>query len=308
MKNGDRIGGEVVSETTNHVVLSTSWVKKLEIPLSEIERREAGLKLGPETSSKSLPPATVAPATVALSKSNPVVIPKPKNWKIEVSAGADFLSGPKNQEIYYGKFKYYYTRPYLANPSHSFRNVLDYTLDYGLTRPANTSSTTKSILSANRMFASNKTDFDFRTGRWFVYDLAGIGYDEVRKIDLQYEIGPGLGYHMISRPSLLLNAEAGLDYQEQFRSDKTTTKNLFFRLSQDATWKINRDLTFKERLEYLPRADSSDFRARAESTLTYALWKNISLNLSLLDLFDTNPAQNVANNDLRIHTAIGVTF
>lgn len=304
LKNGDRIGGEIVSEDTNRVVITTSWAKDLNVPVSEIDRREFGIKIVSRAPGANTNNLTAS----ALTKTKTVVEPKPKNWKIEARAGADFLSGPKNQQIYYGRLKYSYTHPYLLNPLHSFRNVLDYSVDYGLTQPSDASAGTKSILSANRMYASDKTDFDFGKGKWFVYDLAGAGYDEVRKIDVQYEIGPGLGYHFITRPTLQFNSEVGIDYQEQYRSDNTTTKNMYFRVSQDSNWKINHDLTFSERFAFLPRADSTDFRARAESTLSYALWRNVSLHLSLLDLYDTKPAQNVANNDLQVHTSIGVTF
>ena len=302
LKNGDRIGGEIVSEDTNRVVISTSWAKDLTVPAHEITRRESAIKI-----ISSSPSATNPPTTLALTRTNTVIEPKPKNWKIEARAGADFLSGPKNQQIYYGRLKHSYTRPYASNPNHSFRNVLDYSVDYGLTQPAD-SSGNKSILSANRMSASDKTDFDFGKGGWYVYDLAGVGYDEVRKINFQYEIGPGFGYHLITRPSLLLNVELGAVYQEQYRSDNTTSKNPYFRIGEDSTWKINGSLSFRERVEFLPRADSTDFRARAESTLSYALWRNVSVNLSLLDLYDTKPPLSVAKNDLRINTSVGVTF
>jgi len=304
LKNGDRIAGEIVSEDTNHVVITTSWAKDLQIPTVEIERREASLKVLATDASLN----QTNPLHIALTKTNTAVGPTSKHWKIEARAGADFLSGPKNQQIYYGRLNYAYALPYRSNPAHFFRNVLDYSVDYGLTQPADGSGGTKSILSANRMYASDKTDFDFGKGRWFVYDLAGVGYDEVRKIDLQYEIGPGLGYHFLMGPRVQLNGEVGANYQEQYRSDNTTTKNLYFRVGQDSSWKINPDLTFRERFEFLPRADSTDFRARAESTLSYSLWHNVSLHLSLLDLYDTKPAQSIANNDLQVHTSVGVTF
>ena len=303
LKNGDRIGGEIIFQDTNHLVVTTSWAKKLDIPVSEIERREPGLKI-----ISGLPAKNVPAATVALEKNKTVVEPAPKNWKVEASAGADFLSGVKDQQIYHGRLNYAYTHPYLSNPAHSFRNALDYSFDYGFTEPSDTGAGNKSILSANRMYGSDKTGFDFGKGKWFVYDLAGVGFDQVQKINFQYEVGPGLGYHLISQPDLLLNSELGVNYQEQYRSDNTTTKNPYFRLAQDSNWKLNRSVTFTEKFEFLPRTDSTDFRARAESSLNYALWRNLSLRLSLLDLYDTKPAQNVANNDLQIHTSVGIKF
>ena len=305
LKNGDRIAGQIISKDTNRVVITTSWIKELSVPTAEIQR------LDPETVtplSVLAPPETNSTAkkvTLPVAKvAEPI---KPRHWKVEARAGADFLSGPKNQQIYYGRLKYFYTLPYLSQPKQSFRNVLDFAFDYGLTQNSG-SGGNGSVLSANRMYTSDKTDFDIGKGRWFVYDLAGLGYDEIRKIDFQYAIGPGLGNHLIARPNFLLNGELGVDYQEQYRADKTTTKNVFFRISEDSTWKINQVTTFTERFEFLPRADSTDFRAKAEATLSYALWRNLSLHLSMLDLYDTAPAQSVTRNDLQVHTSVGVTF
>ena len=300
LSNGDQITGDIISEDTNRVLITTGWIKELSVPLAEIQRRE------PPSQQPGITGSSVKPGIAA--KSGTSVAPKPKGWKVEVRAGADFLSGPKNQQIYYGRLKHSYTRPYLANPAQSFRNVVDYAVDYGLTQNPAARGKNGSVLSANRMFASDKTDFDIGQGRWFVYDLAGVGYDEIRKINFQYAIGPGLGYHVLTRPEFQLNGELGVDYQEQYRADNTTTRNLFFRLSQDSTWKIVQNVSFTERFDFLPRADSTDFRARAEATLSYALWRNLSLHLSLLDLYDTRPAQNVTRNDLQVHTSVGVTF
>ncbi len=300
LNNGDRIAGNIVSETTDRVLITTSWIKELSIPATEIHHREPSAT-PPATAGSSAPPLIAA-------KSANVAPAKAKGWKIEARAGADFLSGPKNQQIYSGRLKYSYTRPYASHPAQSFRNGLDYAVDYGQTQAAASGGKNATVLSANRMSASDKTDFDVGKGQWFVYDLAGVGYDEIRKINFQYAIGPGVGYHLITRPDFLLNGELGLDYQEQHRADNTTTRNLFFRISEDTTWKINPGVSFTERFEFLPRADSTDFRARAEATLSYALWRNVSLHLSMLDLYDTQPAQSVTRNDLQVHTSVGVTF
>jgi hypothetical protein len=299
LKNGDRISGRIVSEMTNTVVIETRWNKELAIPLSEIERREentnSSLKVVTGTVAATIPPGPIAVAAA---------VPKSKKWKAEAKVGADFLSGAKNQQIYYGRFKWTYVQPYHSNPKQHFQNVFDYSADYGWTETPGE----ESVVSANRMFSSDKTGFDIDGSKWFTYGLGSGGYDEVRKIDLQYEAGAGMGYHLLAGPKLLFNIESGLDYQVQYRSDETTTKNFFFRVGHDATWKINSALTWAHKIEFFPRTDSPDFRSRAESTLSYALWRNLSLNLSVLDFYDTQPAQKVPNNDLQVHTSVGFSF
>jgi hypothetical protein len=304
LKNGDRIAGTIISEDTNRVVITTTWIKELAVPVSEIERREPGAAV--------LQCSPVPPLIGQSAVSNMVVAArpstKPKYWKGEARVGADFLYGPQNQQIYYGRFNLAYARPYNSNPLQFFRNVFDYSVDYGWTENHSSDGGHDSVLSANRMYGSDKTSFDVGSGKRYVYNLAAAGYDKLRKIDFQDELGPGLGYHLFTRSNFLMNVESGVDYQEQYRSDNTTTKNFYLRFSEDVAWKINRYLTFSEKVEFLPLVNLEGYRARAESTLSYALWHNLSLHLSVLDLYDSTPAQGVTQNDLQVHSSLGITF
>jgi hypothetical protein len=101
--------------------------------------------------------------------------PKPpaKHWKGEARLGADFLYGPNDQQIYYGRFKLTYEHPYESNPKQFFRNFWDYSADYGWTENPQATNGNKSVLSANRMYGSDKTDLDIWKQKWYVYDLAG---------------------------------------------------------------------------------------------------------------------------------------
>ena len=297
LRNGDRIAGTIVSEDTNHVVITTTWTKELSVPVEEIERREIvgfGASTSKTTNAVSgFPPGAAMAVTAVPSPPGP----KAKPWKVEVKVGADFLYGATDQQIYYGRGKLTYAHPYTAYPKEFFRNVLDYSVDYGRT---------EGVLSANSMDGSDKSDVDI-SRKFYIYNLLGVGYDEIRKIDLRYEVGPGLGYHLITESNLTMNLETGLDYQAQYRSDGTTTKNFFPRVAENAVWKINHRFTFSEAAEFFPPVQY-EYRARLESNLAYALWQNLSLNLSVLDYYDSHPAEAVPNNDLQIRSSIGITF
>src|SRR2546423_1036996 len=56
LKNGDRIAGTIISEDTNRVVISTTWIKELAIPVFEIKNREK-----PEPAAPAPKPAVPAP-------------------------------------------------------------------------------------------------------------------------------------------------------------------------------------------------------------------------------------------------------
>src|SRR5262249_16130169 len=55
LKNGDRIAGTIVSEDTNRVVIATTWIKELPVPLSEIASRE-------KVAAEAKPPSAPTPA------------------------------------------------------------------------------------------------------------------------------------------------------------------------------------------------------------------------------------------------------
>jgi hypothetical protein len=320
LKNGDRLAGYIVSEDTNRVVLTNSWIQQLAVPLAQIERREAVAP--PVAPAKAAPPVTPAPTnqpptapTVAAPPTPPKTnaqvaakplppakppAPKPKYLTGNARVGMDFLHGAKDQENYYAALNLTYARPYPSNPKHFFRNIFDYRLDYGRT---------EGVETANRMEGRNKTDFDVGTGKMYVYNLGVVGYDQVRKIDLYYELGPGAGYHLLAKSNIfVLNTEAGLDYQAQNRSDNTSLDHFYYRFGEDLTWRPLPKVTLTQKAEFLPQLDISQYRARVEATLSYGFWQRLTLNLNVLDLYDTQPAAGVPNNDLQVRSSIGITF
>jgi putative salt-induced outer membrane protein YdiY len=167
---------------------------------------------------------------------------------------------------------------------------------------------TDGVLSANDMGGSSKTDFD--VGRKvYVYNLGEANYDQIRKIDVHYEEGPGVGYHLLTGTNLVLNTEFGVNYQVEDRSDHTTSQNFYYRFGEDLTWKLNKQLNLTEKFEFFPRVeDVEQYRLRFESTLSYALILNFSLNLTAIDLYDTRPATAVPPNELQFRTTLGVKF
>lgn len=298
LKGGDRIAGTVLSETTNAVVIATPWVKELSIPLDQIEARDPGVVTTPPPT-----PATVTavppgkPPVLAASK--PEAPPAIKPWKLDAKLGMDLIYGEKDRRIYYGQIALKYARPYEPNSRQFLRNALEYRADY---------ATTDAVQSANRMYGSNKTDFDVAE-HMFIYNLVGVGYDDVRLIDLQYEIGPGLGYHLLHRPTLTANVEGGFSYQVQDRPDSQRIEAAYARAAQDVTWKIYSNTTLTQRASVLTRVDSPDqLQFRLEGNLCFAIVKNLSFNLTAIEMFDTRPVAGVTPSEFQLRSAIGVAF
>ena len=164
------------------------------------------------------------------------------------------------------------------------------------------------MLSDNRMYGSSKTDVDL-DHRVYVYNLAGAGYDEIRKINLRYEAGPGIGYHLLKTTNFVLNTEFGANYQSQYNSDNTRMESFYFRFAEDSAWKINSRFSWDEKYEFFPPVENwGRYRFRFETNLRYALLYNLSLVFTLLEQYDTQPVAGVGQNDLQIRSSLGLKF
>ncbi len=302
LRGGDRLTGTITAEDTNLVVLSTRWGKQMVVPAAEILKREP-LPATPEAKAADTKPATpvaagstntvARPATLAASTPPPPIKPKPpKRWTGEAQVGVDLVFSERKRQLYSGRFKAGYVYEH-------FRNVFDYSFAYGKT---------DGLLSDDRMYGSAKTDYDLGR-RIYVYNLGGAGFDETRKIDLRYELGPGFGYHLLKLTNFVLNTELGANYQVQELSDNTKTELFYYRLAENSTWAINGRFSVDEKFEFFPRVeDWGKYRFRFESNLRYILINNLSFVVTAVDQYDTQPAAGVGRNDLQFRSSISVKF
>ena len=206
--------------------------------------------------------------------------------------GTDLAFSAKDRELYSGRLKVNYVKMPL-------RNNLDYLFTYGRTDHE---------LSANRMDGLMKTDYDLNP-RVYLYSLGGGGYDEIRKIDWRYELGPGPGYQLLKLTNFVLRVEGGFHYQVQkFEGDRQ--EEIFqHRLAQELKWNLGTLFTFDEKAEYLPEVgDFEVYRLRVEANARYWLNSKLSLNFTVINLYDTVTAPGVGQNDLQLRSSIGLKF
>ncbi len=148
-----------------------------------------------------------------------------------------------------------------------------------------------------------------KSKRLFLFNAVGTGYNQIRRIDLSYDDSFGIGYKLLTRTNLALSTDFGVNYQKQYFADGTDKVYGALRLGETMSWKISQKWVVDEKYEFYPRVtDLGEYRMRFESNLRYLLSNNLNLSLTVIDLYDTQPAPSVTRNDLLVRATLGVKF
>lgn len=159
------------------------------------------------------------------------------------------------------------------------------------------------------MAGTGRAEFEISPNRrTFAYASGAAGYDVIRKINLEYLGGGGVGYKFIDRPKRVLAGELGMQYQSFNYSTSEDQTTVAVRFGESFTTSIDK-LSITQRLGFTPGiGDLSNYQVNLYLTLSYPLFKPLTLNLNIIDQYLSKPAAGVQNNDLQVQTTIGITF
>ena len=304
LKNGERVTGELLSLSTDSITLSNAVSGRIIVPVAQAARIErqpdehpadkpATAEPAPDQVAGADAPAEPAPGAV---QSTPAATkPKPpKRWNLDVQLGLDLQYNQKERQLYYTRAKWTYGKE-------RFRGIVDYLANYGKT---------DGKVSANNMHGGVRLELDLaRARKVFTFGAVGGSYDEIRKIDRSFDASSGIGYKLVNRTNWTLNADFGGNYQRQYFNDGTIRDRKTLRVGESLSWKINTKWILDQKAEYYARLTGiGDYRVRYESNLRYLVMPNITLNITAIDQYDTQPARNVSNNDLLLRATLGLKF
>lgn len=324
LKNGDRLTGEIKSENADRVVLKSAVAGTIRIPKPEISKREpltppvvaapvvtpaAPAAPAPKTAAPPVAAAPTANAKAPLMVTNAPaptlgstfrswlpdwMAPYTTNWHGSVQLGMDLGFGTADRQTFYGN-------AYANHAYNRVRNNAEYHVAYG---------TLNARESANRMNGRIKTDYDFGTKRrTYAYHTGGVGYDEIRRVDMEFDEGVGLGYKILQRPKFNLNGELGGQYQNIDFLTAQDRSYLSIRVAENLSWQVSPKLQITQRLTFLPNVEEfSDYRVRFELSASYPLFKRVTISFNAIEMFDSAPPAGVDKNDLTVQSTLGLNF
>ena len=325
LRNGDRLTGEILSETPRRIVIRIPAAGRITLQRDQVERIEdfplrsvAAPTAAPQApsipSSTNNPPVAIKPpasgtltnapkatipATNAVAGSSLLWLPNWAhglwtNWHGNVQIGANLGIGTANWQSIYANAN-------VVKKWDRTTTLLNYALSYG---------TLNNVVSSDRMYGTAKTDLAWAAPqKLYSYGQGAGGYDEVRRINLEYLAGAGMGYKLIDQKRMVLAAEVGAQYQVFDYLKAQDRADVAARFGENLTAQIGNDVRITQQLGFTPGfADLSNYQVRFGLTLSVVLFKPLTLNLNVNDTYLSQPAPGTADNDIQVSTTIGVNF
>jgi putative salt-induced outer membrane protein len=184
-------------------------------------------------------------------------------------------------------------------------------INRGSSKAAGVTTTTNSKWGLNGQYDYNLSP------RMYVFGKAALEGDKVIDLSLRRTLGAGLGYKVINEANTTFDLFGGLaNTHSKYRSNQliggttgtgfSTTSLL---LGEESTHKLSDAIFFKQRVELYPRISGAEGNfAKATASLGVALSAGMSLNVGLVDNYNSAPGAGAKKNDLALFTGLSVAL
>ena len=274
LKNGDRVSGKVVEENEDIVVIETEAMGKITVRKSFIENIGEAIQTA-ET------PADQTPEIA---------------WERNVSFGYNRSRGnTDSSEMTAGFF-------INRNRVHVNELTLQGNIYY---------SSSDKKMDAQKWDGSIRYAYSFGSDKkWYNFYKLAADHDRFANVDYRLLPTSGIGYWFFDTDSVkaMVEMAGGYEYTDYRDStDESEETVLASRVFLEKTLLGNSRI--KEDFFYYPAVeDFNDYRFHSETVLTNPLSDTLSLNVSLIDDYDSGPQGNTKKNDTRLITSLTYSF
>jgi putative salt-induced outer membrane protein len=144
----------------------------------------------------------------------------------------------------------------------------------------------------------------------FIFLDTGWEQDKFAGTKSKINVGPGVGYKLLTGPKHTLTTEAGGNYVTEKNTDGTDNSYANGRLFSEYGYQFNKDSKFAQTLEYLHDFDnSSNYNANSETSVTTAFTDIFSIKIGYTVKYDNEPLSSAfTKTDTVLSTSILANF
>jgi len=309
LKNGDRITGTVIDANNGVLSVKTDYAEKIQIKMDAVQRIEtdqpvdvrlAGGELlhgslqGEVDALQVLEGQGRGAATVDWSQVASLNVDPPPPWSWEGKLFLGVLEQSGNTDRTSANLGASATR---RSPMdrYSLSFLFNYAEDGG-------------ELTTRDIFGSIKYDY-FVTKKLYGYLGVEMLKDKFKDLNLRTVVGPGVGYQVWDDDGKALAFEGGVSYFSEDRIDAEDDHWMTGRLGIDFRCKLSDQITLSDLLTLYPSIEQGgEFTGRNEAALTTSISGSWSLRLANIWEYDSDPPEEVENNDSKTSLSLQYAF
>lgn len=165
-------------------------------------------------------------------------------------------------------------------------------------------------MDAQRWYGLLRYAFSFWERRWYNFYKLEADHDRFANVDYRLAPSTGIGYWFSDREDWKAMLEAGLGLEYTDYRDQTSNSNeavffprAFFERSLFGKAKLSQELR-----TYFSLNNLGEYRWHSETTFSNPITESLSLNIGLINDFDSSPAQDAKKSDIRFISSLSYTF
>jgi putative salt-induced outer membrane protein YdiY len=163
---------------------------------------------------------------------------------------------------------------------------------------------------ANELRGMTRFEYDL-SPRWFAFGSAEAEHDQVERLSVRAIPKVGMGYKLWNDPAkgyFSVDGGPAWVYERFFGGDTNDYWSLA--VGAETSVKLGYGWIWFARLDYLPSVEDwlDDFIVRGETSLVFPLTEHFALKTSLIDLYDSTPAEGSESNSLQTLVGVSVLF
>ena len=280
MKNGDRVSGAKVSEADTDVVVETHSMGQVTINREFIEKIES---------------QTPAHAAAPVSAEEPAGSPAGSSaWSGAVSAGYSQSSGNTRKAALLAEVK-------AGRKTDEDEVNLKATIQY---------SSSEKKMDTQKWYSLLRYARSLHDSAWYYFTKIETDHDYFANINYRITPSVGLGYWFKDADDFRLLAEIGAGFEHTNYRDATKDDNEPILIPRGYFEKrILRQSRLSQELVLYPSLKSTgEYRLHSETAWVTPINDSLSLKLSFIDDYDSNPAAGKKKNDTILVSSLSYAF
>lgn len=328
LKNGDKISGTIAKYDGKNLLLKSELAGPVTIPWENVTAIMSAAPLNLVLKDGEVVVGTVTTAadgkiqimtrdagTVTAARDTIVTV-RSKDEQAAYDADVDHSRNPRLVDLWTGLLDLSFAQ------AHGNAETKNFTLNSNATRAT---SRDKISVYYTQIFASTDTSGKELTTasakrggvaynlnldkHWFAFGSVDLENDPFQDLDLRFSPAGGGGAHFIKTERTQFDGMLGAALNREFFTTGLNRSSAEVLLGEEITRKLFANSTFHEKLVFYPNvSDSGNYRMNFDTSVSTAIRKWFSWQLSISDRYLSNPVPGLKKNDVLFTTGVRLSF